>query len=214
MVTVAFPLAAVLLAIERIAYAAVWRRPDRFLALCERYAPARLRDPVAALRALFCGFKLIQATVFAAWIALHGDWLGARAPVFVSSDPRALALGAVLIAAGQCLNLAVFLRLGATGVFYGSRFGHSVPWVSGFPFSVLAHPQYVGTVATIWGLFLATRFPHADWIALPLLETLYYLAGARLERAPEEPRSRPVRLAGPAPSAHRVFRRAYRSAPK
>lgn len=62
MVTVALPLATVLLAIERIAYAAVWRSPDRFLALCERYAPARLRDLAAALRALFGGFKLIQAT--------------------------------------------------------------------------------------------------------------------------------------------------------
>ena len=122
--------------------------------------------------------------MFAAWIAAFGSWFGAQTPVFATNDSRALALGAVLIAVGQCLNVAVFYRLGATGVFYGDRFGRRVPWVRGFPFSVLAHPQYVGAVATIWGLFLAIRFPHPDWVALPLLETLYYAVGARFERTP------------------------------
>ena len=79
------------------------------------------------------------------------------------------------------LNAAVFMRLGLTGVFYGNRFGHSVHWRYGFPFSWLRHPQYVGTVATIWGVFLALRFPNPDWIVLPLLETAYYVAGAFLE---------------------------------
>jgi len=53
-----------------------------------------------------------------------------------------------------------------------------------FPFSVLSHPQYVGTLLTIWGLFLAARFPHDDWYALPILETAYYAAGAWLEAQP------------------------------
>jgi methylene-fatty-acyl-phospholipid synthase len=141
-----------------------------------------LRDPVAALRALFCASKLIQAAVFGAWIAAASAT--GRTMFVPTSDPLALVVGAVLIAAGQSLNLAVFHRPGAVGVFYGSRFGRSVPWVHGFPFSVLTHPQYVGTVATIWGLFLVTRFPHPDWIALPLLETIYYAIGARLERTP------------------------------
>ena len=79
------------------------------------------------------------------------------------------------------LNAAVFVRLGVTGVFYGNRFGHAVHWRYGFPFSWIRHPQYVGTVATIWGVFLALRFPNPDWIALPLLETAYYVAGAFLE---------------------------------
>ena len=106
------------------------------------------------------------------------------APARFGDDPRGLALGAAPIGAGQCLNFAVFHRSGAVGVFYGSRFGRAVPWVCGFPFSVLAHPQYVGAVAAIWGLFLATRFPHPDWIAFSLLETIYYAVGARLGRGP------------------------------
>lgn len=27
-----------------------------------------------------------------------------------------------------------------------------VPWVSGFPFNVCSHPQYVGSVMTIWAV--------------------------------------------------------------
>jgi phosphatidyl-N-methylethanolamine N-methyltransferase len=50
-----------------------------------------------------------------------------------------------------------------------------------FPYSVLSHPQYVGAVLTIWGLFLMLRFPAADWYLLPLLETVYYAAGSCLE---------------------------------
>ena len=60
-------------------------------------------------------------------------------------------------------------------------FGHDVRWRYGFPFSWFRHPQYVGTVATIWGVFLALRWPHPDWIVLPLIETAYYVAGAWLE---------------------------------
>ena len=43
-------------------------------------------------------------------------------------------------------------------------------------------PQYVGTVLSIWGFFLVMRFPHDDWLVLPVLETIYYTLGARLER--------------------------------
>jgi methylene-fatty-acyl-phospholipid synthase len=107
----------------------------------------------------------------------------------LSSDPRAIALGVVSIVVGQILNFAVFRRLGHVGVFYGARFGLDVPWVTGFPFSVLAHPQYVGTTLTIWGLFIAVRFPHDDWAVLPLLETLYYYLGAQIEAAVPQPSS-------------------------
>jgi methylene-fatty-acyl-phospholipid synthase len=75
------------------------------------------------------------------------------------------------------------------GVFYGNRFGDDVPWCDSFPFSVTAHPQYVGTVLTIWGLFLATRFPHPDWCILPAVATMFYATSAHLE-------SRRLRSAG------------------
>ena len=92
-----------------------------------------------------------------------------------------LAVAAALMGFGQLLNFGVFYRLGAVGVFFGDRLGHAVPWCREFPFSWVSHPQYVGTVLTIWGLFLAVRFPQPDWFLLPVLETVYYALGARLE---------------------------------
>jgi len=45
----------------------------------------------------------------------------------------------------------------------------------------LAVAGQILVVATIWGGFMLVRFPHDDWYALPILETLYYLAGMWLE---------------------------------
>jgi methylene-fatty-acyl-phospholipid synthase len=180
-VTILLPLlaAAVALSIERIAYAWTWHRPAAFRALARR---AGVAEPVDLLVRLFYVFKLVQVAVFAGWCL----WFGSRTgwPTTVASVPGLA--GIVLIAAGQALNTSVFLRLGRIGVFYGNRLGHRVPWCEGFPFSVVRHPQYVGTTLTIWGVFLLLRFPHADWALLPALETLYYAIGATLERTPAE----------------------------
>jgi len=80
------------------------------------------------------------------------------------------------------MSAAVFRKLGNVGVFYGNRLGHQLTWVTGFPFNIVRHPQYVGTVLPIWGIFLIMRFPHPDGYVLPLLETLYYALGARWEQ--------------------------------
>ena len=34
----------------------------------------------------------------------------------------------------------------------GFKLGHKIPWVDGFPFNVVSHPQYVGSVLTVWGM--------------------------------------------------------------
>ncbi len=51
----------------------------------------------------------------------------------------------------QWLNVGIFKAIGHAGVYYGFKLGHTVPWVSGFPFNVVSHPQYVGSVATVLG---------------------------------------------------------------
>ena len=160
---------AIFLSLERIAYIVIWHRPEAF-----RRRSAMFGDPVLVVRGLFVAFKMIQAGVFAAWIS----WYGVRLP----ESPVAILFALALIVAGQILNAGVFAALGKTGVFYGNRFGHDLPWCSGFPFSLVAHPQYVGTVLSIWGLFVLTRFPGPDWYILPALETAYYIAGARYEQ--------------------------------
>ncbi|MBV8452389.1 MAG: hypothetical protein JOZ29_08970 [Deltaproteobacteria bacterium] len=134
-------------------------------------------QPVTALRRLFYFFKALQLSTFVAWCYEfgHGSF------VLVHDSIVAPIIGAILVILGQGLNLGVFYRLGASGVFYGSRFGHEIPWCREFPFSLFNHPQYIGAVASIWGFFIAMRFPYHDWYLLPALETVYYGMGAWLE---------------------------------
>lgn len=167
---------AALLSLERLTYAAVWRTPNAFRRWSERHA--HNGSAIDTLALLFVGFKVLQAGVFAAWCWIQSG--GNLTPY--SLDPLVLLTGTVLIAAGQGLNLSVFRALGKIGVFYGNRLGHHVPWQHRFPFTWFGHPQYVGTVLTIWGFFVLMRFPAHDWLFVPVLETIYYAVGAWFER--------------------------------
>jgi methylene-fatty-acyl-phospholipid synthase len=171
-------IAAILLSLERLCYAFVWRWPRAFVAFCNRPVVACAGEPVDVLRWLFYGFKGMQLGVFIGWCYVYGH----GTLVLPGEDPLVLSIGGGLIIVGQLLNFGVFYRLGKVGVFYGNKFGYHIPWQNGFPFSFLKHPQYVGTLCSIWGFFLAMRFPHDDWYVLPLLETVYYTLGAYIEQ--------------------------------
>lgn len=173
-----FLAAAVLLAVERLCYVWVWHRPRAFKTVARSRLFARFGRPVDVLRVWFYGFKALQGVVFAGWWA----WFAGGVPWPPPAPLTVIAVGGTLIFAGQSLSAAVFRKLGNVGVFYGNRLGHEVTWVTGFPFNVVRHPQYVGTVLSIWGMFLVMRFPHPDWYTLPLLETLYYALGAHYEQ--------------------------------
>lgn len=166
---------AFVLAAERVSYIWISQQPAAFVHLADRARLGR-RGPVYALRTLFVWFKVLQIATFGVWCAVHGTWPAALV------SPVAAALGGSLLVVGQLLNARVFWLLGTDGVFYGKHFGLPVPWRVEFPFSWMAHPQYLGTCLSIWGFFLVARYPHSDWIALPMLETAYYVAGACLER--------------------------------
>ncbi len=170
--------AAALLSLERLCYVWIWRAPDAFRALCARPVVALVGEPVDVIQTLFYGFKGLQGLVFVGWCYVYSD--GTLLPL--SGSVLALGLGGVLSVAGQMLNFSVFYRLGKVGVFYGNKLGYEIPWCRKFPFSLLKHPQYVGTMLTIWGFFLVMRFPHDDWYLLPALETVYYVLGAYFER--------------------------------
>ena len=72
---------------------------------------------------------------------------------------------------------------------------------------MVAHPQYVGAVLTIWGFFLVMRFPHADWFLLPAVETVYYSVGAYFE-------ARGTSFAGPGRPTESVWRGRSLPAPR
>lgn len=165
------------LSVERACYVWIARAPGSFRRWCARSWLAGLGSAIAIVRTLFVVFKLVQGAVFLGWCVALGDGLPTVTP-----GPGA-ATGAGLILVGQVLSTLVFYRLGRVGTFFGDRLGYEVPWCRAFPFSVLSHPQYVGAVLTIWGIFLLARFPHEDWALLPVLETGLYVAGAYLEAA-------------------------------
>jgi len=170
--------AVTLLSVERFTYAVVWHAPDAFRQWSSRGALARAGDPTDVLALLFVAFKGLQILVFLTWCAVHSH--GNLKPY--SPDLSVLLFGAILIAAGQTLNVSVFRVLGKAGVFYGNRLGHSVPWRRTFPFTWFEHPQYVGAVLSIWGFFVLMRFPADDWLVIPVIETVYYALGAFFER--------------------------------
>lgn len=171
--------AIVLLSLERITYVYIGRRPTTWLALCRQPPLSRLgNEPVAVVRHLFVGFKALQLAVFFGWCMIAG---GTLLPL-PTATPLAVAIGALLAALGQGLSTLVFRRLGGTGVFFGAELGYGNRRASGFPFSLVPHPQYVGAVLSVWGFFLIMRYPHPDWVVLPLVETGLYIVGARLER--------------------------------
>jgi phosphatidyl-N-methylethanolamine N-methyltransferase len=172
-----FLAAAVLLSFERITYIFAWRCARAFERLCGRAKSLLTADPVVGLRRLFYLFKALQGGVFLAWCYHFSD----SPYLFAQADFLAKVAGCTLIFVGQTLNFGVFYRLGLVGVFYGNRFGRDIPCCREFPFSLVEHPQYLGAVISIWGFFLAARYPFPDWYLLPALETVYYALGAHLE---------------------------------
>jgi len=171
-------LSSLLLGIERVGYWWVWNHPNRFAAAVRRWAQLSSGDPVFALRRMFFGFKAIQITVLVGWCMLFG---GSLLPL-PTAPTTALVGGVVLLLLGQVLNLSVMWRLGNEGVFYGNRFGRPIEWQTGFPFSLLPHPQYLGALLSVWGFMLIMRYPNPDWIALPLISTAWYAWGTQVER--------------------------------
>jgi methylene-fatty-acyl-phospholipid synthase len=90
----------------------------------------------------------------------------------------------LLVSYGQSLNVGIFHAIGTAGVYYGFKLGHQIPWVTGWPFDTVSHPQYVGSVLTVWGCvaLLWSQAPPAALLALAGFWTLVYAATAVQEQ--------------------------------
>lgn len=175
MTVAALLVAGALLGVERACYVWIARAPRSFRAWTARPRVTWLGEPVAVVEMLFYAFKVLQLSVFIGWCYLHEPSLVPSAP------PGVIAVTGALFLAGQALVMIGFYRLGRVAVFFGDRLGYDAPWCSAFPFSVLPHPQYLGAVVSIWAFFAVMRYPHTDWYLIPVVETIYYVAGAALE---------------------------------
>lgn len=175
---IAITSAIILLSFERLFYVFAWHFPDNIRKLQATKLFRKTQEPTDVVKYFFYVFKVLQLAVFTGWWYYFSDGTWSLSGLF----GVAAILAVIAIVVGQILNFAVFIKLGERAVFYGNKFGYSVRWHDGFPFNVVAHPQYVGTVTSIWGVFILLRFPNPDWWIVPLIETVYYTAGAHLER--------------------------------
>lgn len=91
--------------------------------------------------------------------------------IYADMHPLKALLCAQLFVIGQILNAKVYEKIGEAGVYYGTRLGVRVPWVYGFPFSVVPHPQYFGATLSFASLFLALSTEHAvsEGVYIPML---------------------------------------------
>jgi methylene-fatty-acyl-phospholipid synthase len=83
----------------------------------------------------------------------------------------------LLVGYGQALNVGIFKAIGHEGVYYGFKLGHTIPWFNGWPFDSVSHPQYVGSVLTVWGVLalLWSQVAPAQLVLLGVYWTALYV---------------------------------------
>jgi methylene-fatty-acyl-phospholipid synthase len=80
--------------------------------------------------------------------------------------------------------LPLLQAIGHDGVYYGFKLGKTIPWVNGWPFDTVSHPQYVGSVMTVWALVALVwgQVPHAALAIMAGFWTLVYVVTAVQEQ--------------------------------
>lgn len=89
-----------------------------------------------------------------------------------------------MVAYGQSLNLGIFSAIGHDGVYYGFKLGRKVPWVSCWPFDTVSHPQYVGSVLTVWGMaaLVWVQAPPGLGVLVAFWTGLYVVTGVQEDK--------------------------------
>ncbi len=165
---------------ERCVYTFVWFFPKHFQDFAKAYPISEIGHPVDVVVALFYVSKVLQMGGLASWYYYTAPW----ANMFEISAFQWVT-GLQLILFGQLLNFSIYDAIGKNGVYYGNKFGVSIPWCTGFPFNVFtAHPQYCGAVATVFGVIvlLATEaHANAGIFAVGIIQALLYMYMALVE---------------------------------
>jgi len=160
--------AACLLALERLAYGVVWKKPQVVRSLSSLVG--RSGNEVELIFGAVRLFKLVQLYVFGTWYYMH---FGTDFP---SLSVLQFMVGGSVLAFGQILNILVWNKIGIEGVCYGVKFGRNIPWCTEFPFNTFNHPQYLGAILTVWGMFVFCWNEASDWYMIPTIETVLYMS--------------------------------------
>ncbi|KAJ1629803.1 hypothetical protein T492DRAFT_1008239 [Pavlovales sp. CCMP2436] len=138
------------------------------------------------MHTLVSSFKVVQLLAVASDLGPKLKWsLPLAAMLADSSSLVRLACGLVLVAMGQALNVSIYYAIGSVGVHYGHQLGHTVPWCTGWPFTWLSNPQYIGVVLTFWGIYLglAPSWTDLEWFLIPLVISFWYFWSCNLLEA-------------------------------
>jgi len=182
-----FQVAVAALFIERICYTWVHTFSGSFQTFCDTPIGKMMGSkPLDTVLTIFWINKVIQLGTFVGW---YFYVIGFNSPFQSGFAWSAVTrLQWVLLAqgmvAGQGLNIAIYRAIGKRGVYYGHRLGLPAPWVTGFPFSVMPHPQYCGVCFTVIGvnLFVATQTHiESGWFNLTAIQVLFYVYMAMVE---------------------------------
>ena len=183
-----FQVACAALFVERICYTWVHTYSQHFV----RFTKTRLgrsmgNKPLEVVWTIFCLNKVLQLGTFVLWYNYVINFSSPFGPGLFSLE-NVTRLQWVLFVQGaifgQILNAAIYRAIGKAGVYYGYRLGEKVPWVCGFPFSVMSHPQYTGVCLSVIGVnqFIATpTHVAAGWFNLTAIQILFYVYMAIVE---------------------------------
>jgi hypothetical protein len=189
-----FWLCVAVLSLPYIMFYFIWKRPRAWMGLCRGAACAGFgatdgERAVGVFAFMGMALKVVQfAAVLVWWCGgAAGTGIGAglgdlASVVLATTAPRAVA-AAALMGAGQALNGAVYAHLGSDGVYYGFKLGRTVPWCHAFPFNTgLRHPQYVGSVLSIWSMVIMLMTPaNAGVATVGLAWSFQYLVTSSFE---------------------------------
>lgn len=137
-----------ILSIPHVYYAWVWTNNSTWSQLCD----SRGLEPYKAFASGAHVIKGIQIAGMAWWvlpIIQNDPW-----KLVENIHPLKALLMLQLFGIGQLLNVQVYQKIGEAGVYYGTRLGKDIPWVYGFPFSIVPHAQYFGATLSFWATFL------------------------------------------------------------
>ena len=81
-------------------------------------------------------FAMVALILNALQLSSCFHWAVTSGQQFLFPSLLRIALGAAGWAVGSVFKVAIFTAIGKRGVYYGTKFGHQIPWVDGFPFSV------------------------------------------------------------------------------
>ena len=178
-------LVALLVSSSSALYTLIWFRPRAFAGACSRALGGG--DPSRAMARVCMLLKVAQL----AGIAHLAQWDWRAQLEAAARLPPALAVAAAaLVLCGQALNLSVYATLGSDGVYYGARFGKSISWVYGWPYSLggvkIRDPQYLGCMLSLLGAFAIIEAPRSRVVMIAWMLNYFYLVW--LESAvPDEP---------------------------